>query len=141
MRKEEQKMWDRLRPQLQALGVKYDRVESPATAPDFPDLAYTWGRRHGFIEFKATEIDDKGRLDLRHFTPGQRRWLRNRSPGGATWLLIRVYAPDEMWLVLKGTFAFSVADRPTLLDIEPFTYLTLKGGVTAEWLRQWLLQA
>lgn len=138
MRKEEQKMWDRLKPKLQALGVKYDRVESPATAPDYPDLSYTWGNRHGFIEMKATDIDHLGRMDLRHFTPGQRGWLRRHSTGGHVFLLVRVYGDDETWLVLKGSIAFSIGERPTIPDIEPFCHMIHKGGVTDSWLRQWL---
>lgn len=132
-------MWDRMRPQFKALGVRYDRVESPATAPSFPDLAYTWAGSHGFIEMKAATVNQRGNLDLHHFTAGQRTWLRQRAAGGKTWLLVRGIDEDqESWYAIKGTLAFGIPERISPVDLEAYCHTVHRGPLDTKWLRSWL---
>lgn len=136
-RKDEQKMWDTLRPHMQATGMLFDRVESPMTAPSFPDLTYSKVRSgHGFIELKSCmHVDDHGQLDLRHFTPGQRRWLREHGAAcNNTWLMVRTM---KNWYLIKGTLAHALPDRPTESDLFNFSSTTANNP-SARWLQEWL---
>lgn len=131
MRKPEQRMWDQLRPVMQHLNVAYDRIESPTTAPSFPDLCFTYGTKHGFIEMKAGELDTKGRLDLTHFTQGQRSWLRRHGMAGNVWLMIKVEKVG--WYAIKGTLAWTLPPKPTLLELDAVRY-SFSDEVCRSWL-------
>lgn len=145
-RKPEQKMWDALKPALMGAGALYDRIESPMTAPAFPDLFYTWNDHHGLIEMKAHEVKRKTMntkeqdvVDLTHFTQEQRTWLRRHSKGKRVKLLVRVVWPDEeRWYCVSGTLAHALPAKPTVKELTNVSTRTCIGVPTPHWLKGWL---
>ncbi|QPB11368.1 hypothetical protein [Providencia phage Kokobel2] len=138
-------MWDKLKGPLWAAGARYDRVESPATAPSFPDVVYTWNGHHGFIEMKTCAKGPK--LDLSHFTSGQRNWLRERCTGKNVFLLVYVKADnpsDDSWHACRGALAWGLSDRPSMDELEGYSTNVFRGDCMADvslftkWLKGWL---
>lgn len=104
-KKLERQFWrNGLKPKLEAMpGMEFDRIETGTTAKSVPDVFYSYralnrAGHHGWIELKACEIDDNDCVDLGHFTPGQRRWLKNHGEiGESCFLMIR--ADSQVFLI------------------------------------------
>lgn len=62
-----------------------------------PDVSYAMHGTHGWIELKVIDtwpVKEITVVKLDHFTPWQRRWLRDRGErGGFCWLLLKVSTP------------------------------------------------
>jgi len=96
----EDNLWDWLRDVVLPLG-HYSRIESPDTAPGFPDVHYQVGKRGcGTLELKAT--DRKLRVPFPDEEKGlhrsQLKWIRdNVNVGGIVWIIAET--PDVIYLI------------------------------------------
>ncbi len=83
-------LWEWLRDVALPLG-HYSRIESPDTAPGFPDVHYQVGKDGcGTLELKAT--DRKAKVPFRDEEKGlhrsQLKWIRdNINEGGIVWII------------------------------------------------------
>jgi len=95
---------------------QYNRIESPDTAPGFPDVHYQIkatrfsGKVSGTIELKDARFPQrkppfKGEHDGLHFT--QIHWMReNYHAGGLCWIVARVQ-PKVFWIPAQHAARFN----------------------------------
>lgn len=135
----EQQAWDDLGPQLKALTHCVDRIESITTGSGIPDITYSWKNGHGWIELKADmECEHVGHpVNLKHYTPMQRTWMRRRSGHGKNlWLMIRT---AHGWYAVPGSLSWSLSAQPShaeLLSRRAWYHAGAKCDF--KWLRQFL---
>ncbi len=83
-------LWDWLRDVALPLG-QYSRIESPDTAPGFPDVHYQVGKDGcGTLELKATDRNAKVPFpdEEKGLHRSQLKWIRdNISEGGIVWII------------------------------------------------------
>lgn len=114
----ENSTWQWLRDVALPLG-QYSRIESPDTAPGFPDIAYQVGpNRSGTIELKYSltqrvpfPSEDKG------LHRSQRKWIRaNLKYGGTVWIIAEV---PPMIFVISGSdyLSFNGAPKDALFNM------------------------
>ncbi len=93
-------LWEWLRDVALPLG-QYSRIESPDTAPGFPDVHYQVGRDGcGTLELKAT--DRKAKVPFRDEEKGlhrsQLKWIRdNINEGGIVWIIAET--PGAIYII------------------------------------------
>lgn len=143
IRTPEQSLWSWLRDRVKSVSyVDFERIEN-GVGRSTPDVAFSWCPvpgvigGHGWIELKSLprfplgKIEPDTKVRVRHFTNGQRRWLRERGKkGGHCFLFLelgtRLFLFDhmaaqrvdsctyeEMWEIAKRTWdkeEFSVED-------------------------------
>lgn len=135
----EQRAWDDLGPQIKNLTSCVDRIESIGTGAGIPDIAYSWQNGHGWIELKADEkcIAPGDSINLSHYTPIQRTWMRRRTAWGKNlWLMVRT---AYGWYAVPGTLAWALPARPTHGDMMKHgAWYRPENKVAYEWLRQFL---
>ena len=97
----------------------YSRIESPDTAPGFPDVHYQVGESCGTIELKANHRPAKVPFpdEEKGLHKSQLKWIRsNLICGGIVWIIAET--PDVIYLI-HGTNAakFNGATHEDLLDM------------------------
>ena len=110
-------------------------VENPAW-PGTPDVNYL----HGWIELKQLPewpVRTNTPVQVEHFTPQQRIWLKKRcKAGGDAWLLLQV---KKEWLLFDGTTAAYVLGKDTTrLQLIASAQRFNDTGMTKERLTAWL---
>lgn len=102
----EDNLWEWLRDVVLPIG-HYSRIESPDTAPGFPDVHYsigpTWKNATGTIELKyARQVDppfphDPDRGGLRK---SQLKWIRDQIVvGGTVWIIAEVPHETAIYVI------------------------------------------
>ena len=92
MRKQEQKLWDRLSSHMKGMWLA-ERIES-MLAGGVPDVFFTIPQIHGWIELKVLVAWPKRpttRVVIEHFTAQQGLWLfQHDKAGGHVWFFLEV---------------------------------------------------
>lgn len=114
----ESNLWEWLRDIALPLG-HYSRIESPDTAPGFPDVQFQVGKGCGTIELKANHRpanvpfpdEEKG------LHTSQIRWIRdNVKEGGIVWIIAEV--PGTIYIIHgKDADKFNGATHDDLIDM------------------------
>ena len=114
----ESNLWEWLRDVALPLG-HYSRIESPDTAPGFPDVSFTVGETTGAIELKANDRpanvpfpnEEKG------LHKSQLRWIRdNVKEGGIVWIIAET--PGVIYIIHgKDAEKFNGATHDDLIDM------------------------
>lgn len=115
----EANLWDWLRDVALPLG-QYSRIESPDTAPGFPDVQYQVGKEGcGTLELKATDRalrvpfpdEEKG------LHKSQLRWIKaNVNEGGIVWIIAET--PGVIYIVHgKDAAKFNGATHEDLIEM------------------------
>ena len=115
----ESNLWEWLRDVTLPLG-QYSRIESPDTAPGFPDVHYQVGKDGcGTLELKATERalrvpfpnEEKG------LHKSQLRWIRDTvNEGGVVWVIAET--PGVIYIVHgKDAAKFNGASHEDLIEM------------------------
>lgn len=115
----ESSLWEWLRDVSLPLG-KYSRIESPETAPGFPDVHYQVGKEGcGTIELKANMRPAKVPFpdEEKGLHTSQLRWIRDTvSEGGIVWIIAEV--PGVIYIIHgKDAAKFNGASHDTLTEI------------------------
>ena len=114
----ESNLWEWLRDVSLPLG-HYSRIESPETAPGFPDVAFTVEGTTGSIELKAT--DRRSRVPFADEEKGlhisQKRWIRDEvQAGGIVWIIAET--PGVIYIVHgKDAAQFNGATHEELIEM------------------------
>lgn len=121
--KPEQKLYQDLKTRAldKIIGVRHDRVE-PVIGSAIPDLTFTYGGHHGWIELKVCEkLKEKGcdRSKVQAQTPivmdwrpNQRKWLYDRDRmGGNCWLLVWHHSG---YYAMRGIHSMQVEGVPLI---------------------------
>lgn len=113
----ESNLWEWLRDVALPLG-HYSRIESPDTAPGFPDVHYQVGKSGcGTLELKAT--DRRAKVPFPDEEKGLHRsqltWIRNNvSEGGIVWIIAET--PGAIYIIHgKDAAKFNGADHLDLI--------------------------
>ena len=130
--KPEQRLWSRFRAILAGLpGLRCDRIEARGLAVGVPDVAYSYKDHHGWIELKVAK-----RGSISHWTPVQRRWLRERhNIGGHCWLLVGF--GEEMYLI-DAARADRLGDKVDEAILREACVFTMPGDFDHMWLSELL---
>ena len=114
----ESNTWEFLRDVALPLGV-YSRIESPDTAPGFPDVHFTVEQTSGTLELKCNmnpakipfPNEDKG------LNPAQKRWIRDTvKAGGIVWIIAEV--PGVIYIIHgKDAEKFNGSTHEDLTDM------------------------
>jgi hypothetical protein len=115
----ESNLWEWLRDVVLPLG-HYSRIESPDTAPGFPDVHYQIGEKGcGTIELKANHRpavvpfpDEEKGLHV-----SQLKWIRNNvEEGGVVWIIAET--PGAIYIIHgKDAEYFNGATHDTLIEM------------------------
>ena len=115
----ESNLWEWLRDVTLPLG-QYSRIESPDTAPGFPDVHYQVGKDGcGTLELKAT--DRALRVPFPNEEKGlhksQLRWIRDTvNEGGVVWVIAET--PGVIYIVHgKDAAKFNGASHEDLIEM------------------------
>lgn len=122
--------------------IEYDLIETGTVASDVPDIAYTLQRlpksdchpvqgHHGWLELKVAKILPSGKLNLQHWTRGQRAWAHRRSHMGApvsTLIGIEVQGIIESIALVAGALSKDVPVRPTLEELDALSINRWSAG-------------
>ena len=115
----ESNLWEWLRDVSLPLG-QYSRIESPDTAPGFPDVHYQVGKDGcGTLELKATDRalrvpfpdEEKG------LHKSQKRWIRdNIQAGGVCWIIAET--PGVIYIIHGRAYnEFNGANHDALIEM------------------------
>ena len=104
--------------------------------PGTPDVNYI----HGWIELKKLPdwpVRPNTPVQVEHFTPQQRIWLKRRcKKGGDAWLLLQV---KRDWLLFDGTTAaLYLGKGTTRRELMSVANCVSREGMTKERLMRWL---
>ena len=114
----ESNLWDWLREVVLPLG-HYSRIESPDTAPGFPDVQFQVGEGCGTIELKANHRPAKIPFpdEEKGLHTSQRVWIReNLSHGGIVWIIAET--PGVIYIIHgKDADKFNGATHEELIDM------------------------
>ena len=114
----ESNLWEWLRDVALPLG-HYSRIESPDTAPGFPDVSFTVEKTTGTLELKA--MDRRSRVPFPDQKKGlhqsQLRWIRDEvQAGGIVWIIAET--PGVIYIIHgKDAEKFKGADHEDLIDM------------------------
>lgn len=138
----EQTMWDRVRDALvQGPRDEATRVENPAW-PGTPDVSYCMRSAEGWLELKqitSWPVKRDTVVQVSHFTPQQRAWLRKRrQAGGRAFLLLKV---QEDWLLFWGEMAANIVGKVPKPVLLAKAVLVCEGGLRDDDLRNALRMA
>ena len=114
----ESNLWEWLRDVVLPLG-HYSRIESPDTAPGFPDVHYQVGEGCGTLELKAN--DRPAKVPFADAEKGlhksQLKWIRAYTEyGGVVWIIAET--PGAIYIIHgKDAEYFNGATHETLIEM------------------------
>lgn len=127
-------LWKTLRDAMATEG-HFDRIEN-MIGRGMPDVTYCIHGASGFIELKYLDHwPRQGKpVVLKHFTPQQRNWIRQRlSAEGRVFLLLEVEHPVRVYLLLPGLWAAEhLGKDATEADVLTAAYVMGTGKFPAE---------
>ncbi len=95
----ESNLWEWLRDVVLPLG-HYSRIESPDTAPGFPDVHYQVGDGCGTLELKANDRPSKRPFadEEKGLHTSQLKWIKaNMEHGGIVWIIAET--PGAIYII------------------------------------------
>ncbi len=114
----ESNLWEWLRDVALPLG-HYSRIESPDTAPGFPDVHFQVGDTSGTIELKANHEPAKVPFpdEEKGLHKSQLKWIRaNVKAGGIVWIMAET--PGAIYIIHgKDADRFNGATHEELIEM------------------------
>ena len=114
----ESNTWEFLRDVALPLGV-YSRIESPDTAPGFPDVHFTVEQVSGTLELKCNMNPAKIPFpnEEKGLRTAQKRWIRDTvKAGGIVWIVAEV--PGVIYIIHgKDAEKFNGATHEDLIEM------------------------
>ncbi len=114
----EANLWEWLRDVVLPLG-HYSRIESPDTAPGFPDVHYQVGEGCGTLELKANDRPAKVPFadEEKGLHKSQLKWIRGYTEyGGVVWIIAET--PGAIYIIHgKDAEYFNGATHETLIEM------------------------
>jgi len=115
----EQRLWNRLKEKLKP-SIIGQRIESPQTGEGIPDVAYSGGGAHGWIELKFLHSwpkREKTKVRIEHLTPQQRNWIWiHGNAGGKAFLLLSINNREYFLFSWKIIHEIGELDRGELQE-------------------------
>lgn len=129
----ETQLWEWLKPFCPQ--GKYDRIESPDTAPGTPDVYYRLTTNSGWIELKDAR-HPKAKIPFPNEKVGlhlsQKIWIREEVRlGGLVWIVARI-GKDILWIPGKDYYHFNHATKLELLEISTLSFNMTERRIPVE---------